>query len=47
VKSGNIYRYIIGKHSSVEAARQQLGTVRKAFPDSYVVKVSDGVVSRP
>lgn len=47
VKSGNIYRYIIGKHSSIDEAKQSHGSVKKAFPDSYVVKVSAGVVSRP
>ena len=47
VKVGNIYKYIIGNHSTKAEAQKQLSTVRKSFPDAFVVKVAGNVVSRP
>lgn len=47
VPSGNIYKYIIGMHSSKEEAQAQLSKVRKSFPDAFVVKVDGDKVSRP
>lgn len=47
VAAGSIYKYIIGKHSSKEDAQAKLSTIRKTFPDAFVVKVQDGKVSRP
>ena len=47
VKVANIYKYIIGKHSSKAEAQTELSNVRKSFPDAFVVKVSGGVVSHP
>ena len=47
VKSGTIYKYIIGKHESKEAAQEKLASVKKSFPDAFVVKVSGSEVARP
>lgn len=47
VQAGSIYKYIIGMHATKEEAVARLSSVRKSFPDAFVVKVSDGIVSRP
>lgn len=47
VKTGKIYKYIIGKHSSKASAQNELAKVKKSFPDAFIVKVSGNVVSRP
>ena len=47
VRAGNIYKYIIGKHTSKEEAQSMLASVKKSFPDAFVVKVAGNVVSRP
>jgi N-acetylmuramoyl-L-alanine amidase len=47
VKTGNIYKYIIGKHASKEEAQKMLTSVKKSFPDAFIVKVAGNVVSRP
>ncbi len=45
--SGNIYKYVIGECGSLSEARNFHARVKGRFPDSFVVKVMDGVVSRP
>ena len=47
VPSGTIYKYIIGKHPSKDEAQAKLASVRKSFPDAFVVKVEGDKVSRP
>lgn len=47
VKSGNIYKYIIGKCSAHDEVKEMLASVKKSFPDAFVVKVAGNVVSRP
>lgn len=47
VMVGNIYKYIIGKHSSEAEAKENLASVKKSFPDAFIVKVAGNVVSRP
>lgn len=46
-RSGDIYKYIIGETGSLDEARKLHARVKRQFPDSFVVKVSGGVVSRP
>lgn len=46
-RSGDIYKYIIGETGSLDEARKLHAKVKKQFPDSFVVKVSGGVVCRP
>lgn len=46
VTGSEVVRYVTGKWDSQQTAMQNLENVRKKFPDSYVVKVSDGVISR-
>ena len=43
----SIYKYIIGKHSSKAEAQEKLASVKKSFPDAFIVKVEGDVVSRP
>ena len=47
VRCENIYKYIIGKHDTADQARENLATVKKSFPDAFVVKVTGNAVSRP
>ena len=47
VNTGNLYKYIIGMHSSVEKAKENLSAVREKFPDAFIVKVAGNLVSRP
>lgn len=42
----NIYKYICGMHDTKEQASSALVAIRKKFPEAFVVKVSDNVVSR-
>ena len=46
VQSGGTYRYIVGACSSEEQARASHRNIKKDFPDSFVVKVEDGKISR-
>ena len=41
-----VVRYVSGRWGSASKAVDNLDAVRRKFPDAYVVKVSDGVVSR-
>ena len=42
----SIYKYIIGKHASRDEAASQLQSVRKSFPEAFLVKVEGNDVSR-
>lgn len=46
VKSGKMYRYIIGISSSADGAMTKYRSLKREFPGSFVVKVKDGVVTR-
>ena len=46
VKSGNIYKYIIGISSTPEAAREKYSKLRKSFPGSFPVVVENGAVKQ-
>ena len=41
-----IYKYVCGMYDTKEKASSSLGTIRKKFPEAFVVKVSGNVVSR-
>ena len=43
----SIYRYVIGTGDSLEKARAEYEIIKKTYPDSFIVFVKDGVVSRP
>ena len=45
VKSGNLYKYIIGTSASSKKVKEDYAKIQQKFPDSYVVKVEDGNVS--
>ena len=42
----NIYKYVTGRYSSTDEARDALQNIRKKFPDAFVVKVSGEVITR-
>lgn len=42
----NIYKYVCGKHATKQLAMERLATVKKKFPDAFVVKVSGDKVTR-
>lgn len=42
----NVYKYVCGKHATRQLAEERLSSVRKKFPDAFVVKVSGDKVSR-
>lgn len=44
---GGIYKYIIGKYATKAQAQEKLAEVRRTFADAFIVKVSDGAVTRP
>lgn len=46
VKSGNVYKYIIGVSSNKEGAIEKSKDIKKKFPGSFVVKVSGNEVTR-
>lgn len=45
-EGGKIYKYVAAWSDSLEKAKSQLSTVRKKFPDAFLVKVDGNVVSR-
>ena len=36
------YKYISGKHSSLNKAKKSLRKLRKHFPDAFIIKMRDG-----
>ena len=46
VKTGNIYKYILGKSSSREETAKKYTEIKKKFPGSFMVKVSGCNVER-
>ena len=42
----NIYKYIVGRYNSREDASSRLQSVRKAFPEAFLVKVDGNSVTR-
>lgn len=46
VKTGNIYKYVLGKSSSREEAAGKYTEIKKKFPGSFIVKVSGNNVER-
>ena len=45
-ESSAVYKYIYGKFSTAEQARASLTTVRKKFPEAFVVEVKGNDVKR-
>ena len=41
-----VVRYVSGRWDSASKAKENLDEVRRKFPDAYVVKVTDGTVTR-
>ena len=42
----NIYKYVYGNFKTKDKAASELGSVRKKFPEAFVVKVSGTTVTR-
>ena len=47
VPGNNIFRYVIGTADTLEKAKEEYGKIKKTYPDSFLVFVKDGVISRP
>jgi len=45
IKSGKLYKYVVGTSASLSEARKNASAVRKKFPDAYLVKIEDGATS--
>lgn len=45
VKSGNIYKYIIGVSDTPDGARTQFAKIKKLYPGSFIVAVKDETVT--
>jgi N-acetylmuramoyl-L-alanine amidase len=45
VKAGRIYKYIVGTDPDYKKATTSYGKLKKLFPESFMVKVEDGVSS--
>jgi hypothetical protein len=46
LKSGNLYKYIIGISESEQKAKELNRKIKQTFPDSFMVKVQDGKAIR-
>ena len=46
VKTGNIYKYVLGKSASSEEAAKKYKEIKKKFPESFIVKVTGNNVER-
>ncbi|MCQ2143925.1 MAG: N-acetylmuramoyl-L-alanine amidase [Bacteroidales bacterium] len=44
--AGSVYKYVIGEFSTVDKVREFFKTVQPTFPDSFIVKVENGAISR-
>ena len=42
LKSGKLYKYIIGTSASLKKVKKNYGNYQMKFPDSYIVKIEDG-----
>lgn len=42
IDAGTIRKYVVGVSSSLNDAKKQLKSVKKKFPDAYLVKIEDG-----
>ena len=45
VKTGTLYKYIVETSASISEARKKFDSVRKNFPDAYLVKIENGVTA--
>lgn len=43
---GKIYKYVAAWSESLEGAKSQLSSIRKNFPDAFLVKIEGNIVSR-
>ena len=45
VKAGKWYKYVINTSSSEKEVKKTFGAIQKKFPDSYLVKIENGITS--
>ena len=45
VQAGKLYKYIIGTAASAREVKNKFPAIQKKYPDSYIVKIEDGVSS--
>ena len=41
VKSGRMYKYIIGTSSTLREVKKNFGKIQGQFPDSFIVKIEE------
>jgi len=46
IRSGRLFKYIIGFSSDLNTAKGTAGSIRREFKDSFIVKVENGIVDR-
>jgi len=44
IQSGTIYKYTVGKYSTLEEAERAKTRIRKKFPKAFIIKVSNGKI---
>ena len=42
VKSGKIYKYVVGVSSSLKEVKKNYQTIQNKFPDNFIVRIEDG-----
>ena len=45
-RSGKVFRYVVGKCGTESEARSLHSSIKKKFPDSFIVRIEDGTVTR-
>ncbi len=44
IKMGNLYKYTIGEYPNIDMAKNELGSIRKDFPQAFIIVVRDGTI---
>jgi N-acetylmuramoyl-L-alanine amidase len=44
IKMGNLYKYTIGVYPTIDLAKEALGSIRKDFPQAFIILVRDGTI---
>lgn len=44
IKMGNLYKYTIGEYTTIDLAKKDLATIRKVFPQAFIILVREGTI---
>jgi N-acetylmuramoyl-L-alanine amidase len=44
IKAGNLYKYTIGKYSTIDDAKEAQSEIRKHFPQAFIIKVRNNTI---